>query len=340
MSAIKARNTLSRHWEMLKLLPTRDPGCSALQLCHLLKDAGFEVSKRTVERDLQELSCIFPLISDESASTYLWRWMDNAAVDIPGVSIAEAISLQMVEGTMKTVLPKQLLRSIEPKFQQARSKIAALSASNPSASLIDKIAVVSPTLPMLQPQSIPAVVDSVQQALINDKQLQACYFALHDHTEKNYRLNPLGLVQRGHITYLVATISPYADIRLFALHRFKAADLLDSELQKPNGFSLTDYLATGALQFSNGSSMVLEAKISAYMAALLTESPLSEDMIIKAGPQNSFTLKATVLSGWQLEWWLLSHCTSVEVTSPTDLRERIRQKLKTGADLYQTEATG
>ena len=42
MSAIKARNTLSRHWEMLKLLPTRDPGCSALQLCHLLKDAGFD----------------------------------------------------------------------------------------------------------------------------------------------------------------------------------------------------------------------------------------------------------------------------------------------------------
>ena len=38
MSAIKARNTLSRHWEMLKLLPTRDPGCSALQLCDLLKE--------------------------------------------------------------------------------------------------------------------------------------------------------------------------------------------------------------------------------------------------------------------------------------------------------------
>ncbi len=337
MSAIKSRNTLSRHWEMLKLLPTRDPGCSALQLCHLLKDAGFEVSKRTVERDLQELSCIFPLISDESGRTYLWRWMDNASIDIPGVSIAEAISLRMVEGTIKTVLPKLLLRSIEPKFQQARSKIAALSVSNPSASLIDKIAVVSPTLPMLQPQSIPEVVDSIQQALVYDKQLQASYFALHNNTEKNHLLNPLGLVQRGHITYLVATISPYTDVRLFALHRFKTATLLDAESQKPDGFSLSEYLATGALQFSNGNSIKLEAKINAYMAALLTESPLSEDMVIQAGSEGRFTLKATVPSGWQLEWWLLSHCTSVEVISPAELRERLRQKLRAGADLYSTE---
>lgn len=337
MSAIKSRNTLSRHWEMLKLLPTRDPGCSALQLCHLLKDAGFEVSKRTVERDLQELSCIFPLISDESGRTYLWRWMDNASIDIPGLSIAEAISLQMVEGTIRTLLPKQLLHSLEPKFLQARSKISALSASNPSASLIDKIAVVSPTLPMLQPQSIPEVVDSIQQALVYDKQLQASYFALHNNTEKNHLLNPLGLVQRGHITYLVATISPYTDVRLFALHRFKTATLLDAESQKPDGFSLSEYLATGALQFSNGNSIKLEAKINAYMAALLTESPLSEDMVIQAGSEGRFTLKATVPGGWQLEWWLLSHCTSVEVTSPAELRERLRQKLRAGADLYSTE---
>jgi predicted DNA-binding transcriptional regulator YafY len=319
---------------MLKLLPTRDPGCSALQLCHLLKDAGFEVSKRTVERDLQELSCIFPLMSDESASPYLWRWMDNASVDIPGVSIAEAISLHMVEGTIKTVLPKQLLHSLEPKFQQAKSKIAALSPSNPSASLIDKIAVVSPTLPMLQPQSIPEVVDSIQQALVYDKQLQVSYFALHDNTEKNYLLNPLGLVQRGHITYLVATISPYKDIRLFALHRFKTATVLDTESQKPDGFSLSEYLVTGALQFSNGNSIKLEAKINAYMAALLTESPLSEDMLIEPSADHGFRLKATVPGGWQLEWWLLSHCTSVEVTSPAELRERIKQKLRAGADLY------
>jgi predicted DNA-binding transcriptional regulator YafY len=263
--------------------------------------------------------------------------MDNASIDIPGVSIAEAISLHMVEGTIKTVLPKQLLHSLEPKFQQAKSKIAALSASNPNASLIDKIAVVSPTLPMLQPQSIPQVVDSIQQALVYDKQLQASYFALHDNTEKNHLLNPLGLVQRGHITYLVATISPYTDVRLFALHRFKTVTLQDTDSQKPDEFSLSEYLATGALQFSNGKSIKLEARINAYMAALLTESPLSEDMFIQAGPEARFTLKATVPGGWQLEWWLLSHCTSVEVTSPAELRARLGDVISEAAQIYTAE---
>lgn len=183
------------------------------------------------------------------------------------------------------------------------------------------------------------MVDSIQQALVYDKQLQASYFVLHDNTEKNHLLNPLGLVQRGHITYLVATISPYTDVRLFALHRFKTVTLQDTDSQKPDEFSLSEYLATGALQFSNGKSIKLEARINAYMAALLTESPLSEDTVIQAGPKGRFTLKATVPSGWQLEWWLLSHCTSVEVTSPAELRDRIKQKLRAGADLYSAEST-
>lgn len=47
---------LARQWEMLKKLPHRGPGLTARQITAWLKEQGYPVSKRTVERDLIGLS--------------------------------------------------------------------------------------------------------------------------------------------------------------------------------------------------------------------------------------------------------------------------------------------
>ena len=51
----EVRNTLARQWNLLSLLPPKGPGKTAKELVQELKDAGFTVSKRTVERDLGDL---------------------------------------------------------------------------------------------------------------------------------------------------------------------------------------------------------------------------------------------------------------------------------------------
>lgn len=47
---------LARQWEMLKRIPSRQPGITARDLAGQLSDHGFTVTKRTVERDLVDLS--------------------------------------------------------------------------------------------------------------------------------------------------------------------------------------------------------------------------------------------------------------------------------------------
>ena len=55
MPSNKTRNSLARQWELLKLLPTRTEGKTAKQLAEGLIEAGYEISKRQVERDLLDL---------------------------------------------------------------------------------------------------------------------------------------------------------------------------------------------------------------------------------------------------------------------------------------------
>lgn len=334
MSSAKSHTTLSRQWELLNLIPTRGDGKTAAELQAALRDQGFDVTKRTVERDLNDLSMVFPILSDEGKPAQLWRWLDNKDIQLPGSSVAEAVMLQLVEGTLQQILPQALLQGLESRFSQARKKLQALEQTNHNARLMDKIAVVAPGLPMLPPLISPTLYDAVQQALTSQLQLQARYTAVHNQQTKEYVLNPLGLVQRGHVTYLVATVAPYLDVRLFALHRFSELVLHDKTLVTPPGFELKVYLQSGALQFANGDPITLQARVSPQLTLLLQEAAISDDMQLIAAEDGWQHLSATVHHGWQLRWWILSHSSHIEVVNPPELRAEIVKQLRAATALY------
>lgn len=334
MSSAKSHETLSRQWELLKIIPLRGQGKTAAELTQALTDQGFQISKRTVERDLNDLSLVFPLLTDDSCSPQRWGWMDEKDVQLPGISVVEAVMLQLVEGTLQQILPVEMLQGLSGRFQQARKKLQALEQSNQNARLLDKIAVVSPGLPMLPPKTSPNLYEAVQQALTEQQQLLARYTSVYHQQQKDYTLNPLGLVQRGHITYLVATVAPYSDVRLFALHRFEYLTLEAQPLNAPDGFNLDVYLKSGALQFANDNMITLEARVRSDLSRLLTETPLSDDMQLLPANDDWQHLTATVHHGWQLEWWILSHSSQIEVMAPLDLRERIVARLRATIALY------
>ncbi|HDS1818584.1 TPA: WYL domain-containing protein [Pseudomonas putida] len=87
MPSHPTRHTIARQWELLKLLPGRHPGMSSMQLQAALSLVGHTTSKRTVERDLVELSALFPLHCNSKGMPYGWYWQ-------PGLSLAEAQQLQ------------------------------------------------------------------------------------------------------------------------------------------------------------------------------------------------------------------------------------------------------
>ncbi|MFJ4068828.1 WYL domain-containing protein [Pseudomonas sp. NPDC089996] len=76
------RATLSRQWALLRQLPSRSPGITSAELVWRLRDVGFSVSKRTVERDLNELSLIFPLERNDKSIPFGWHWSASVAGEL------------------------------------------------------------------------------------------------------------------------------------------------------------------------------------------------------------------------------------------------------------------
>ena len=333
MPKAKTSHALARQWELLKLLPPRGPGITAKDLSERLARAGFEISKRTIERDLQDLSLVFPLMCNEKGIPYGWHWMPGTSTDLPSITLSDALSLHVVEDLVRPLLPASVLEALGPRFRQARRKLAALASENPAARWSEKVRQVAPTLPLLPPKIAEGVLETVQAALLADEQLDALYQRPGFDAPLRQRMHPLALVQRGPITYLIATAFHYDDLRLYAVHRICEARLTGEPAQRPSDFDLDTYIASGALQFGSGESIRLKARVSEELAHILAETRLSVDMqLVSDG--NGKTLSATVPDTWQLRWWVLSQGEAIEVLEPTALREGILEVLSGALKRY------
>lgn len=66
------RQTIARQWRLLKLLPSQHPGTTSTHLHRALAEAGHSTSKRTIERDLNELAALFPLRCNDKGTPFGW----------------------------------------------------------------------------------------------------------------------------------------------------------------------------------------------------------------------------------------------------------------------------
>ena len=105
-----------------------------------------------------------------------------------------------------------------------------------------------------------------------------------------------------------------------------SADLREDKVICPRGFTLKDYLRTGALQFGSGELIKLKARVSMQLAGYLAETWLSADQTMTS-KGDVVTLSATVQNTWQLHFWILSQGAKITVLQPKSLRESIRTAL-------------
>lgn len=317
-------DTLLRQWQMLRMIPRSPQKITAGDLHKKLQAEQFDVTKRTVERDLQSLSVMFPLVLDDRDRPYGWSWKQDAAVfNLPGLSHTEALTLAMVEQHLNTLLPSSTLQQLKPYFDAARQHLTSIPQSERARSWLNKVRAVPPTQPLLPPNIKPAVQQTVYEALLADRQLEIKYLKRGKEKAAEYRIHPLAVIQRGHITYLYCRFSDYEDLRTLAIHRIQSATMLDETTNIPKGFSIDDEINSGKFDFCEKGEIALEAIFYHGAGDHLFETPLARNQTLTELENGDVKLVATVPNTLQLKWWILGLGDGVEVIQPEELRNQI-----------------
>lgn len=320
-------NSLHRQWQILSRLST-GRWIGTRQLQEQLQREGIDISIRTIQRDLNQLAERFPIESNKETPQG-WRWQSDAPIQsLPHMNSTQAMTFMMVEEHLKHLLPPSLLGEMRPWFDLARRSLS--SEHNNVRQWVNRVRIVPATQPLIPPAVDAAAQQSIYEALLQDRQLRVSYRArTHQGEDKVYTLNPLALVQRGPIIYLICTRNDKSDIRQFALHRFSHATVLETRSMHPVNFNIDEYLKTGALGFKQQDHDVEPIKVELlfedYAGQSFFESRLSDDQTIEKLPTGEIRVTATIPLTAQLVWWLRAYGKALHDIKPQTLANEVKQ---------------
>ena len=319
-----APDTLMRQWQMLRMIPRHPQIITASDLQRKLESEQYTVTKRTVERDLQALSAVFPLTLDERDRPFGWSWQADAGnFNIPGLSNNEALTFVMVEQNLKMMLPSSTLSQLQPYFKAAKQHLNDIPRSKGIRSWLNKVRTVPPSQPLIPSPVNEEIQHAVYEALLADRQLAIVYKKRGASVLSEHRIHPLAVVQRGPVTYLCCRVDSDDVLRKFAMHRIQAVTTLGEPVKISSGFSIDEVIASGEFGFGNGKQIKLEAVFHHGVGDHLFETPMSNDQTLTDLGDGCLKLKATVADTQQLVWWLLGLGDGVEVTKPAALRKKM-----------------
>ena len=333
----EAKDTTLRYLKLLTCLPRHPDRLTTKALQGKLERDNPEhsVSLRTMQRDLERLSSIFPIGCIEQGRAKHWFWTEkDALTQIPDMGAPTALALRMAEEYLQAVLPPPTLDLLRPYFRHARAvlKHTELGAWAGKVKLIHR----GPEL--IPPTIRKEVQKAVYEALLAGKQLRVMYRRRGGATARERLLHPVGLVTRAGVFYLVASVEGYSDPRHFALHRMTGAEMLAEKTRPTSGFSLDRHVyADDAFSYplSEG-PMALKLLVNDAVLEHLSESRLSNDQRITPGPDGRTLIEATVADTRELRWWLRGFGDDVEVRSPAGLRAEFEALGRSLQELYGT----
>lgn len=330
------KDVLLRTWELLKLIPQRPPGKTARMLLQELATRGYVVAKKTVERDLSELSTIFPIAANEKSKPYQWYWMPNASLDLPGVEVTEALSLVLAEEALQGLMHKSLLAPLQGRLDAAKRLLRQSKGSNRKAGWADKIGAVPREFSLRAPRVNIGILEQVQDALLSDRQLEIEYRSLQDPAASWRLVNPRALLLKGSVMYLLADKRdlPNADdtVKQYALHRIRSTRRSVKSVVRSD-FNLKLYMEKKEDEVGNRHGIRVRLRITADLAKILRETPLSAKQQIKISADDIIVV-AAVRNTPALRRWILGHGPAVEVLGPAALRTAIRDKIRAATAKY------
>lgn len=334
-----SKDTLIRQWHTLRAIPRYPSMQSTTELYQTLRDLGYSVTKRTVERNVDQLSNIFPISCEQRGRSQYWFWGKDAnGLDLPSMDLPTALTFKLAQGHLQGLLPPQALELLSPWLKRAADTLSNANQST-YTTWENKIAVINNGITLKAPPVEDDVQRCVYGALMNTQLLTLKYSPRYKPT-RDYSVAPLGIVLRGGVTYLVCGVGEDMFIIHLALHRINSAFASDQSFEYPSDFELQNYIDENlAFSFDLGRpSIPLVLHVDAGVAIHLLEQPIANDQENIRINDDTTRITATVENTRQLHWWILGFGDQMEVISPQSLRDEIANVLSSASNLYRRHA--
>lgn len=204
-----------------------------------------EVSERTIHRDMEALSGAGIPVFAERGTGGGWELMEEYRTNLTGLNKAEVKALFLVK-------PSRLLADLGMD-KASDAALIKLLAAVPSTHRIDaeyaSQRIHIDTTGWSRSDESFTFLPALQQAVWQEHKLYITY-KTGDCDAVERLVDPLGLVAKGSVWYLVAGVE--GEIRSYRVSRVQEIRLTDEQFTRPKGFDLAAFWEQSTLKFKSG----------------------------------------------------------------------------------------
>ncbi|MDX6272703.1 MAG: hypothetical protein QOD28_3926 [Acidobacteriota bacterium] len=295
-----------------------------------------EVSARTIHRDMEALSGAGIPVVAERGTGGGWSLLGEYRTNLTGLNEAEIQSLFVIK-------PSRLLADLNLE-KAAEGAFLKLLAALPSvfrrgAEYARQRIYVDVTGWNRAEETVP-LLHRLQEAIWQERRVRMSY-ARGECDAVERLADPLGLVAKGSVWYLVAAVE--GEVRSYRVSRIERVEMLDEPCRRPPGFDLAAFWERSAAEY--------RAHLPSYRARVRVRREIVARMPYAGRFARIERTGEVDADGW-VEVWLrfdveemaceyaLSFGTQLEVLEPAALREKVFAAARSVVDFYARKETG
>jgi predicted DNA-binding transcriptional regulator YafY len=284
----------------------------------------FEVSERTVYRDLADLSHRnIPITHDDLG----YRLVEGARIRPLNLSAAERAVLRLA-------LDNPSLRASELLGRRLATLEAKLDAVTDAAGE-EPPALVLATLDRSGP-SASKVLDGLERAIHSRTAVSLHYRSLTRGKRRWRGINPYQVFHRSDAWYLVGHCHVHDEPRTFRLDRIAAIRVLTTVFEIPAGFSVEEYLAESWALYRGRRSHEVVLHFEPALASLIEAARHHRSERLERMDSGALEYRARVSHLDEIARWVVGFGGRCRVVEPEALRQRVMNLAKGVTDANAT----
>jgi predicted DNA-binding transcriptional regulator YafY len=320
---------VERQLFILSLLSDNKRGFTLDELMSSLKREGIDISRKTLERDLDYITDVFYVYEDDRDGKTIYLSNKYSLKNI-SFSVADMIALQFGREVMRSYNGLEVGSNAEKLLDKLISQGPSINRQyieTLTGMMKVSIADITPDRPD------PDFLNLLRDSITDRKQVRISYYAFNTDEITDRLFDPYLLEVYDGCWHVVGFCHLRGHIRDFRVSRIKSLELTAMAFHKPENF-YDEYKHSRFDKLTGETAIRLKVRFSGQAARYVREyesgkaTRLTED-----GNGNLIFEKDTSLSP-EIVRWVLNYGSGAEVLEPVELREMLKAEIAFMGTMY------
>ncbi|MEI6603351.1 MAG: WYL domain-containing protein [Clostridia bacterium] len=315
---------MQRQHFLLSILADRKSGFTANELLNYASRAGYDVSKRTISRDIDDLSSSFLIYETEEAKEVRY-FLEDRLHGLVELNLDEMITLYYLKEMVDAHASSDLATSAKAFLSKLISNLSS-DKSTFISKFKDAIRVEHEQGQSADQLDV-SMLQKLRDAIAEQQTIEICYYALINDEMTTRKVDPYFLELSEGNYKIVGHCHLRGCLRAFNVSRIKTLKLEKASFKKPENF-YEEYVKGRFDKLAADQKENLKFKLWGNAAKLVKEyeSRRADKITSVEHGKIIFERKAAITD--DVIMWVLSYGDEIEVLEPQALKDKVLEKAR------------